>query len=111
MITIFIDESGDLGFSAKSSKFFIISLLITKNPILISPELIVGTPIVLKVYYTALDDSSSEEVSQYSGKYLITHTKQIYDGDNGSYLSVLVIDRKGTKLTGNYLRKDVLTDV
>ncbi len=33
MITIFIDESGDLGFSENSSKYFIISLLITKNPI------------------------------------------------------------------------------
>lgn len=76
-----------------------------------NPELIVGTPITLKVYYTALNDSSSEEVSQYSGKYLITHTKQIYDGNNGSYLSVLVIDRKGTKLSGNYLRKDVFTDI
>ncbi len=32
MITIFIDESGDLGFNKKSSNNFIIGLLITKNP-------------------------------------------------------------------------------
>ena len=31
LINIYLDESGDLGFSEKSSKYFVISLLITKN--------------------------------------------------------------------------------
>lgn len=96
---------GKLGFQINSMKepleFENILLITSYNPLLKS-----GVPI--NFYINCFSGTDTTNISQFSGKYLITYREHIWDGVKQIGFTKIIISRKYTKLNNNYLLKDKL---
>lgn len=87
--------------SISQDKFILISYF--------NPKIKAGSTINLKTYTIGSGDESAESLSQYAGKYLVEETSHIWDGFAGSAITKMIVSRKYTKLTNNYVLRDNLT--